>query len=168
LNLKISEALFKSVKQKVIEGNSSKIDIICAEHGIFSQVAKSHLSGQGCPSCGAQARQSHTMSKGETKILNFLKENNIDFVPQKTFEDCKYKSLLSFDFYLPHQNILIEFDGQQHHVFVKQFHTNIMGFKIQQKRDEIKTQYAEDNNISLIRIRWDEENMIRDILYRLI
>jgi len=62
--------------------------------------------------------------------------------------------------------MLIEFDGKQHYEFVKKFHDNIEGFKIQQARDKIKTQYALDNNITLVRIRWDEESAIHDILYK--
>jgi len=70
--------------------NKTKVDIICPEHGKFSQQAKAHLHGQGCPCCGAAARISITMSKGETKILNFLKNHHVDFIPQQTFKDCKY------------------------------------------------------------------------------
>lgn len=29
-----------------------KVEIICKEHGLFSQVANYHLSGNGCPKCG--------------------------------------------------------------------------------------------------------------------
>jgi hypothetical protein len=31
------------------------IDIICPEHGIFSQTVISHLSGNGCPKCGKES-----------------------------------------------------------------------------------------------------------------
>ena len=31
--------------------NNTKIDIICLEHGVFSQIPASHLRGYGCPSC---------------------------------------------------------------------------------------------------------------------
>lgn len=30
----------------------SKVDIICPEHGLFSQVAGHHMNGRGCPKCG--------------------------------------------------------------------------------------------------------------------
>jgi len=122
------------------------------------------MRGQGCPCCGAEDRARATTSKGEHKIIKFLKEQDITFIPQKTFEKCKYKRLLSFDFYLPNRNILIEFDGEQHYRFVKKFHNTFGGFEIQQKRDKIKTQYAHDNEIKLLRIRWDEEKMIPNIL----
>jgi len=35
----------------VYEKSTKKVEIRCPEHGIFSQVAASHLSGAGCPKC---------------------------------------------------------------------------------------------------------------------
>ena len=31
---------------------TTKVDILCPIHGIFSQTPKNHLGGQGCPECG--------------------------------------------------------------------------------------------------------------------
>lgn len=71
-----------------------------------------------------------------------------------------------FDFYLPDYNTLIEYDGSQH------YHTGTGIFdspeKIQQiqKRDQIKNKFAQDNNITLIRIpytHFDKIN-IEDLL----
>lgn len=148
--------------------NKSKINIICVKHGIFSQRAGMHLRGQGCPCCGAEARASISMSKGEVRISNFLNEHSTDFISQKSFKGCKYINSLSFDFYLPQKNTLIEFDGEQHYRFIKKFHNNMDGFKTQKIRDNIKTQYAIDNDINLLRIRWDEIDIIADILHKLI
>jgi len=33
------------------ENNHTKVKIICFEHGVFKQIAKNHLSGNGCPKC---------------------------------------------------------------------------------------------------------------------
>jgi len=33
------------------EKSSSKVDIICTEHGIFTQIASNHISGKGCKKC---------------------------------------------------------------------------------------------------------------------
>lgn len=144
--------------------NKTKLTIICPIHGQFTQRAGVHMRGQGCPCCGAEARIMASISSGELKVIEFLKEQNINFIPQKTFDGCKYKRLLSFDFYLPNYNLLIEFDGEQHYKFFKKFHSTLHGFEVQQTRDKIKTQYAYDNGIKLLRIRWDEEKMISNIL----
>lgn len=39
-------------------------------------------------------------SKGERLIRDYLDRHNIDFIPEKRFEDCKDKKKLPFDFYL--------------------------------------------------------------------
>ena len=50
----------------------------------------------------------------EKRISEILKENNISFETQKTFESCRFPNtnyLAKFDFYLPNLNILIEYNG---------------------------------------------------------
>lgn len=64
------------------------------------------LQGTGCPVCN--------LSHGERQIRRWLCNNNISYILQKTFEDCKNKKQLPFDFYLPEYNICIEYDGEQH------------------------------------------------------
>lgn len=46
--------------------------------------------------------------------MNLLIENNIKFISEKRFNGCKNINELPFDFYLPNQNLLIEYDGIQH------------------------------------------------------
>lgn len=40
----------------VYSGCANKVDIICIEHGQFSQKASGHLDGQGCPKCASVVR----------------------------------------------------------------------------------------------------------------
>ena len=84
----------------------TKVCIICKKHGEFMQFPSYHLSGHGCPRCNN--------SKAEEKISSILKDNNIKFIDQYKFEDCKNIFSLPFDFYLPDYNIAIEADGFQH------------------------------------------------------
>ena len=35
----------------LFKGRRSKVNIICPDHGVFTQVAHNHLKGQGCPLC---------------------------------------------------------------------------------------------------------------------
>ena len=127
--------------------NKKKINIICKKHGVFEQIPNSHLSGAGCPKCYS--------SRGEKKIISFFNENNITYFYQKTFNDCKDIRKLQFDFYLPEQNAIIEYNGIQHYEPIKYF-GGIESLKSQQKRDNIKTNYCIENNINLIRIRYNE------------
>lgn len=96
-------------------------------------------------------------SRGEYKVKKFLEENNILYIPQKKFENCKVIRSLPFDFYLPNYNCCIEVDGQQHY-FPSKFSANEDAIKSFEKRkyyDEIKTKFCKDNNIELLRIDYN-------------
>jgi hypothetical protein len=54
-------------------------------------------------------------SKGEIKVRQILKDLNIKYTQQKTFDELKDISLLKCDFYLPQYNSIIEFNGRQHY-----------------------------------------------------
>ncbi len=135
------------------KSNKDKIEITCKEHGIFLQKINAHLSGQGCPNCNE--------SKGEKFIKKYLLENDISFIQQYKFKDCKDKQLLPFDFYLTDLNICIEFNGRQHYEPISYF-GGIDSFKSQIKRDNIKKKYCVDNIIYFFIIKYDE-----NIKYRL-
>jgi very-short-patch-repair endonuclease len=125
----------------------TKIEITCPNHGIFTQKPTHHLSGVGCPYCKE--------SRGEKVINEFLIENNINFERQYKFKDCKYKYCLPFDFYLPKYNLCIEFDGIQHFESIKYWGGDVALSK-QIIKDKIKNEYCKNNNIDLIRIRYNE------------
>jgi len=143
---------------------TTKIDIICKKHGLFKQTPNSHLNGSGCPIC--------KLSKGENKINNFLKLNNISFINQKKFKDCKNIYPLPFDFYLPDYNLLIEYDGDHHIKPVNFFGISndkaLIGFNNTIKNDLIKDEYAINNGINLIRLSIvdfkDIDNKLKNIL----
>lgn len=126
----------------------TKVKIICPDHGQFEQSSLSHLNGCGCPNC--------SYSKGERTISTFLKNNNIDFEYQKSFQYCIDKRKLKFDFYLPNHNICIEFDGEQHFKSIKWFGGE-NGLKSRQNRDNIKNKYCQINNIYLLRIKHNDD-----------
>jgi hypothetical protein len=88
-------------------------------------------------------------------IRNFLIENNIDFIPQKRFKKCRDKKPLPFDFFLYTKNICIEYDGEQHFLNKPTFGGPNRFFNIKRK-DEIKDIFCRENNINLIRIKYDD------------
>ena len=99
------------------------------------------------------------MSYGEEKISNILKENNIYFEREKSFADLKH-GLFRFDFYLPNDNIIIEFDGEQHWNFVKHFYKTRQDFMRAQENDRRKNSYFLAKNIPLYRIPyWEVYNL---------
>lgn len=99
--------------------------------------------GKRCPRC--------SVSIGEKTIEKVLKDKNVCFEPQKRFPGCKDKHLLSYDFYIPSLNILIEYQGEQHYHEIKAFGGK-KKFDIQIRHDKIKREFANNNGIDLIEI----------------
>ena len=106
------------------------------------------LSGYGCPEC--------RFSKGEKTIKQFLVDNKIDYISQYVFPDCKNFHALPFDFYIPEYNLCIEYDGIQHFEAVD-FFGGEEALKKQRHNDSIKTEYCINNEIKLLRIRYDQD-----------
>jgi len=127
-----------------------KVCIICPKHGEFWQTPASHLDGKGCPKC--------KMSKGERQVEQWLIQNNIEFITQKRFKECRNKYPLPFDFYLPQTNTCIEYDGELHFQKLRLENQKKAKQKLQQTQihDKIKTKYCQDNQISLIRINFKD------------
>lgn len=98
-------------------------------------------------------------SKGEAQIAKILKENNIQFEQQKTFQDCRFpdiNALARFDFYVNNKYI-IEYDGLQHFIATEQgWNTSENLLKVQ-KHDEFKNNWCKQHNIPIIRIPYTQE-----------
>lgn len=82
----------------------------------------------------------------------------------KCNNDCKGKTKkLPFDFYIPHLNLSIEFDGRQHYEIVnwcKDPNKNAENFIQICINDNIKDSYCRYNNIPLLRIPyWDYDSI---------
>lgn len=101
--------------------------------------------GRRCPKC----RQ----SIGERLLANILTDEDITFIPQKKFEGCKDKNPLSYDFYLPDYNMLIEYQGEQHYHPVELFGGS-KKFDIQKRHDKFKREFANSNGIVLVEISY--------------
>jgi len=101
------------------------------------------INGTRCSACKERS--------GETNIRRYLTENNHTFQPQKSFEDLRGQKLLSYDFYIPSHEILIEFQGIQHYYPVEFFGGDV-AFKNQKKHDYLKREYADNKGIKLIEI----------------
>lgn len=156
-------------KEDYINQDIKNLDILCPRcHKNIFRTSLKHFKqhgGQSCPECYRKE------SVGERKIRQWLENNNIEFVQEKWFPDCRDINPLPFDFYLPKLNKIIEFDGKQHfeenHFFSARHLKNVDDNSITsytQYHDDIKTNYCLSHNISLIRITYLQVNSIEKIL----
>lgn len=104
-------------------------------------------------------------SKGESRIERFLSKECILYIPQMKYDNLvgKKNIPLSYDFYLPLYNLLIEYQGQQHEKPVDWFGGENK-FKRQLEIDEKKKEYAKNNSINLLEIWYYDFNNIEEIL----
>lgn len=125
---------------------------------IYNVEPNSFLNGNRCNHCNRIS----SSSKGEKRIKEILDNNNIQYIEQYKFDDCKNKFKLPFDFAIIKNNkvnSIIEFDGRQHFEPIEMWGglDNYNKIKI---NDDIKNRYCLDNNIELVRIpHWDYENI---------
>ena len=98
-----------------------------------------------CPECVKHQSQ----PIGEKYIEQILKEKKVNYEYPKMFDDLKDKQLLHYDFYLPDENTLIEYQGEQHYYPVKHFGGKEK-FEIQKQHDKLKKDYAKRNSYKLI------------------
>ena len=171
-NKKISEALTMSEEEfikKLTEENSnifvrggykndsSHVNVGCKICGYeWAPIAKSLLHGTGCPNC--------SLSHGERTIAQYLNSYNIKYIQQKTFENLVGigNCALSYDFYIPLYNLLIEYQGEYHDGTVPT--QTEFDFLRQQEHDKRKRNYAKTHNIQLLEIWYWDFDRIYEIL----
>ncbi len=155
--------LLTVIQQDSIDPINRYVNWLCqCECGNYRIVPGYKLRNETITHCGCQP---NSMSNGELKIYNLLKENNINFKREYSFSDLLGKNggRLRFDFgILNNKNellYLIEYDGIQHYQ-PNCFGQNDQLFKITQQHDKIKNQYCNKHNIPLIRIPYTKLNHI--------
>ena len=172
-NIKKSNEFLKSSKKYIQEckdkgynlpiedykGNKTKIKHKCNKGHIYLQTPSDHLQSIGCPIC----KESH----GERFIRNYLDKNNIKYIPQKRFKDLNDNKPLSYDFYLPDYNMLIEYQGKQHYEECSYFGGKEK-FKNQQYHDKLKREYAKKNHYRLLELHYslDSQDKVDKYLKR--
>lgn len=118
-------------------------------------------------SCGKCAKH----STGEKVIRDFLMKRQIAFKEQFTFSDFRFpdtNGVPKYDFAIFSNGrlvLLIEYQGIQHYQQVEYFKEKLEDI---QKRDRIKRQYCQKNNISLEEIPYTEFEKLEEILLQLL
>ena len=159
---------FKKVYKK---NNRFYIQYVCLKHpekGI-QEMQKGNMSRDtivGCPYCFG--RKKSKITKGELRVEEVLTDLNIKYKSQYGFDSCRDVNKLLFDYYLPDYNMCIEYDGRQHFEPVRfggiSEEQAITNFEITQAHDLIKTDYCISNNISLLRIPYQEHDNIEALI----
>lgn len=165
-------------------GSNKDVWWICKECGYEWPALiknRSKSNGTGCPECNN--------SKGEKEIDdilikynwikirqedfdNLLDKNNVRYyIPQKEFNDLVglANRLLSYDFYLPKYNLLIEYQGEYHDQVILNYKNEPRKlaekrFKKQQEHDKRKKNYTLTNNYNLLEIWYYDFDKIEEIL----
>ena len=102
-------------------------------------------------------------------VQQILDEYGFSYEKEKTFNDLKMKRMLRYDYYVDSLNCLIEFDGEQHYYEIDYFKDSKDAHLKRYASDNMKSDYALENNINLIRIPyWSDISQIRVKIDRLI
>lgn len=129
------------------KGSESKVELLHKDCNKkfkvrYTDIIQHH---SGCPYCGK--------SRGEDYIESYLLEKGIKYIEQNKFSDLVNIFQLSYDFYLPEYNILIEYQGEQH--FIPKTFGGVTKeqankrFDKQKYNDNLKKNFAINNGYSL-------------------
>lgn len=98
----IHEGRYSYIEDGFID-SKTPANILCHVHGVFQQQPNSHLGGHGCKACSG--------SNGENSMAEFLWHLGVNVVRwDRTILDG-----FELDFYLPDQNLAIEYNGLRYH-----------------------------------------------------
>ena len=106
------------------------------------------------------------ISKGERAIINYLDNENIDYIYDEPYFDdllSQFGNPLRPDFIIEDRKIWIEFDGKQHYEY-GYFNDGLLDLMNSKYRDKLKDEYANKNGWKLIRIPYWNLNKIEEIL----
>ena len=149
---------------------TKKVHVRCNDCGNDDWITPNKLkSGQQCKFCHETI--------GEKNIRKYLETNNINFDSQKSFDGLVGvgNKPLTYDFYLPDENILIEFQGEQHEHPVtfggRSKSEAVSDYVKQQEHDNRKRDYALSHSINLLEIWYYDmdniEQILNDKLYKI-
>lgn len=147
---------------EVAPKSGDKCKFICQECG--KEFDRSLLA-LNARNCGVYCTDCNNSQLEET-TKRILQKYNIEYK-----REIKYEGLLgiggrnlSYDFYLPKYNLLLELQGEQHEHFIKGIHRIQRNFERQLVHDKRKKQYAIDHNINFLEIWYYDIDNIEEIL----
>ena len=145
------------------ENCKQKIQYRCSNgHTHETTLDKFVNNEERCPYC------QKSLSKGEFAINNTLLSLNVVFKREYVFKNCKDVGFLRFDFYIPTLNLCIEYDGEGHYMPIDWEGKGVEKAKEtledRMRKDDIKTNFCNKNNINLLRIPYWEYDNIENLI----
>lgn len=144
-------------------GQLNKIHIKCLDCGyVWSSYPSNLFKVAGCPVC--------SMSRGEKRIAEWLKQNGFTYRYEKSFRNLRGEKgrPLSYDFYVYKHKLLIEYNGEQHY---RPIDFDGLGkdhaasdFYQQLVHDQRKFDYAQEHGYPLLIIPYTEYDNVETIL----
>lgn len=152
-------------------GNTTKLILKCKKHNYvwntttFNNFMKKSMIG--CHICAAEHRGISLKEEMCYKLISkFI--NNKDIQRQCRFivfdKVCNIERTIFVDFYIKSLNLIIEYDGEQHFMFLPYFQLNEDGYKNQVNRDNCLNNYCKENNINLLRIPYVDNNRLEEVI----
>lgn len=155
----IGQKFGKLIPIKIIENNRlngyDRYLCLC-ECGSYHEAYGYDLTQKNVYNCGCQK------SYGEYKIRTILNKNDIKYVNNKTFNNCRFPDTNNkafFDFYIK-RKFLVEFDGLQHTKDKSNHFGSMENYVKIHNHDLYKNQWAWDNNIPMKRIPYSERDKL--------
>lgn len=129
-------------------------------------VEPANLKNHHTQSCGCIS------SLGQEKINIYLSTHGVRFKPEYSVMIAGFNSFARYDFGILDENnkakILIEYHGRQHYEVATSWSYNEEALLDRQKKDQLKRQWAKENNIPLYEIPYWEFDNIESILENII
>ena len=158
---------------------------ICKEcgHNWYARIAnRNGVNKTGCPECNKSLGEKECkrvlnsnkwieISQEDFDKLDDKNKYNEDyFISQKEFDDLfgLGNGLLSYDFYIPKLNLLIEYQGIQHEKYIPGFHKSYEDFLKQLEHDKRKCEYTKKNNMDFFEIWYWDFDRIEEILLNIL
>lgn len=143
------------ILSKTYNGSICKLKFLCECGNVFETTLEGFLGGK--KRCGVCNKSTSNFEYSVSKLLEF---NEVKFIREYSFDDCKNINKLRFDFAIfdNYDNLkcLIELDGMQHKkpqrfggIKVEEAYNNYLKLH---KNDLIKDEYCKQRDIKLYRI----------------
>lgn len=156
-----SEYLLISGFDEYTNARDNCLRCVCTKHGEFRTSLANYQRYSGCPMCNSSA--------GERSIADYLNKYSIEYEKPKSFNGLVGVGgkKLSYDFYLPYYNMLIEYQGAQHESpghFSSDINVSEQNFLRQKEHDKRKKEYAIKNGYKFLEIWYYDFYNIDNIL----